>query len=51
MAPGWCKTELGGEEAEIDPAESVRAQIQTFAALSPTHSGQFLDRFGAPVAW
>jgi NAD(P)-dependent dehydrogenase (short-subunit alcohol dehydrogenase family) len=51
MAPGWCKTDLGGEEAEIDPAESVRAQIQTFAALNPTHSGQFLDRFGAPVAW
>lgn len=51
MAPGWCKTELGGEEAEIDPAESVRAQIQTFAALNSSHSGQFLDRFGSPVAW
>ena len=51
MAPGWCKTELGGEEAEIDPADSVRAQIRTFAALNASHSGQFLDRFGAPVAW
>lgn len=51
MAPGWCKTELGGDEAEIDPAESVSAQIRTFAALTASHSGQFLDRFGAPVAW
>ena len=51
MAPGWCKTELGGEEAEIDPAESVRAQVQTFARLNASHSGQFLDRFGAQVAW
>jgi NAD(P)-dependent dehydrogenase (short-subunit alcohol dehydrogenase family) len=51
MAPGWCKTELGGEEAEIDPAESVRAQVRTFAALNASHSGQFLDRFGAHVAW
>ena len=51
MAPGWCKTELGGEEAEIDPVESVRAQLQTFATLNPGHSGQFLDRFGALVAW
>ncbi|MEQ1800485.1 MAG: SDR family oxidoreductase [Gammaproteobacteria bacterium] len=51
MAPGWCKTELGGEEAEIDPAESVAAQVRTFATLNASHSGQFLDRFGAPVAW
>lgn len=51
MAPGWCKTELGGDEAEIDPAESVRAQVRTFAGLNASHSGQFLDRFGAPVAW
>jgi len=51
MAPGWCRTELGGEEAEIDPADSVRAQIQVFAGLNEGHSGQFLDRFGKPVAW
>jgi NAD(P)-dependent dehydrogenase (short-subunit alcohol dehydrogenase family) len=51
MAPGWCRTELGGEEAEIDPAESVRDQLKTFAALTTSHSGQFLDRFGSPVAW
>lgn len=51
MAPGWCKTELGGEGAEIDPADSVRAQLKTFAALNASHNGQFLDRFGAPVAW
>ncbi|MEO7385509.1 MAG: SDR family oxidoreductase [Gammaproteobacteria bacterium] len=51
MAPGWCKTDLGGAEAEIDPVDSVRAQIDTFAGLNAGHSGQFLDRFGAPVAW
>jgi NAD(P)-dependent dehydrogenase (short-subunit alcohol dehydrogenase family) len=51
MAPGWCKTELGGDEAQIEPADSVRAQLKTFAKLSASHSGQFLDRFGAPVAW
>ena len=51
MAPGWCKTELGGEGAQIAPEDSVRAQLQTFAALTPGQSGQFLDRFGVPVAW
>lgn len=51
MAPGWCRTELGGQEAEIDPADSVREQVRTFAVLDASHSGQFIDRFGAPVAW
>ena len=51
VAPGWCKTELGGDDAEIDPADSVRAQLQTFAALTADHNGRFIDRFGAPVAW
>jgi len=51
MAPGWCKTELGGEGAQIDPEDSVRAQLRTFAALTPGHNGQFIDRFGAQVAW
>lgn len=51
MAPGWCKTELGGEGAQIDPEDSVRAQLQTFTALTPSYNGQFIDRFGAPVAW
>ncbi len=51
MAPGWCRTELGGAEAEIDPAESVAAQLDTFARLTPADSGRFIDRFGATVAW
>lgn len=51
MAPGWCKTDLGGEQAEIEPAESVRAQLETFARLNPRDSGRFLDRFGEEVAW
>lgn len=51
IAPGWCKTDLGGDQAEIDPADSVRDQLQTFTTLTAAHSGQFIDRFGAPVAW
>ena len=51
MAPGWCKTDLGGEGAQVEPADSVRAQLLTFEGLNAGHSGQFLDRFGAPVAW
>jgi NAD(P)-dependent dehydrogenase (short-subunit alcohol dehydrogenase family) len=51
MAPGWCRTELGGAGAEIDPADSVSEQIKTLAKLTPDQSGSFIDRFGEPVAW
>ena len=51
MAPGWCRTELGGVGAEIDPAESVAEQIKTIAALTTEHTGTFIDRFGKPVPW
>jgi NAD(P)-dependent dehydrogenase (short-subunit alcohol dehydrogenase family) len=51
MAPGWCRTELGGMGAEIDPAESVADQIKSIANLTAEQSGCFIDRFGKEVAW
>jgi NAD(P)-dependent dehydrogenase (short-subunit alcohol dehydrogenase family) len=51
MAPGWCRTELGGMGAEIDPAESVADQINTLATITQDQSGSFIDRFGKPVPW
>jgi len=51
MAPGWCRTELGGVGAEIDPGDSVADQIKTIAKLTPAHSGCFIDRFGEAVPW
>jgi NAD(P)-dependent dehydrogenase (short-subunit alcohol dehydrogenase family) len=51
MAPGWCRTDLGGMGAEIDPADSVREQIESLAAVTSEQSGTFIDRFGKPVPW
>lgn len=51
LAPGWCRTDLGGDEAELDPVESVAAQQATFDRLTPGDSGRFLDRHGAAVPW
>jgi NAD(P)-dependent dehydrogenase (short-subunit alcohol dehydrogenase family) len=51
MAPGWCRTELGGMGAEIDPADSVADQMKTLAAVTQEQSGCFIDRFGQPVPW
>jgi len=51
MAPGWCRTDLGGTEAEVDPVDSVRAQQELFDRLGPEDSGRYLDRFGETVPW
>ena len=51
LAPGWCKTYLGGDEAEIEPAESVEQQQEMFENITAKDSGKFLDRFGEEVAW
>ena len=51
LAPGWCKTYLGGEEAEIHPDESVENQQAIFEKIICNNSGMFLDRFGKEVPW
>ena len=51
LAPGWCRTYLGGAEAEIDPMDSVEDQQKMFESLTESDSGKFLDRFGDEVPW
>ena len=51
LAPGWCRTHLGGAEAEIDPGDSVEEQQKMFESLTESDSGKFLDRFGNEVPW
>jgi len=51
LAPGWCRTYLGGAEAEIDPMDSVEDQQKMFESLTESYSGKFLDRFGNEVPW
>ena len=51
LAPGWCKTYLGGEEAEVEPNTSVSDQQLMFESIKPEDSGKFLDRFGDEVPW
>ena len=51
MAPGWCRTDLGGPEAPVDPVESVRMQQELFERLESSRSGEFINRFGENVDW
>ena len=46
LSPGWVRTDMGGEEAELEVKEVAKQLEQTIRQLSPQQSGQFLDRFG-----
>ena len=49
--PGWVQTDMGGEEATITPAESVRGMRDVIARLSPADSGKFFNYDGTPLEW
>ncbi len=46
ISPGWVKTDMGGENAQLTPEESAASIFQTITNLTPEDSGQFLDRDG-----
>ena len=50
MCPGWCRTDMGGPDADRTPAEGARTAIwlATLGADGPT-GGFFKDQ--APIAW
>ncbi len=46
ITPGWVKTEMGGENAELTPEESAASLARTIKKLTLRQSGLFLDRHG-----
>jgi NAD(P)-dependent dehydrogenase (short-subunit alcohol dehydrogenase family) len=51
LHPGWVRTDMGGEGADLDVADSVAAMRRTLAALVPADNGRFLDHDGTPLLW
>lgn len=51
LAPGWCKTDLGGSDALVETADSVRDQQALFPRLTAADSGRYLDVNGETVPW
>lgn len=49
MCPGWVKTDMGSDEAELDLDKSIETILKTLAALNETHHGAYIDRFGNPI--
>lgn len=51
LHPGWVKTDMGGEGAPLQPAESVAGMLKVLDGLRPTDTGRFLDFEGQPIPW
>ncbi len=49
--PGWVRTEMGGAEATLTPAESVAGLRRVLNELTPEHSGRFFDYQGRELPW
>ena len=51
LSPGWVKTDMGGEKAELEPQVSVRNMIGVIDRLGPADTGRFIDHTGADLPW
>jgi NAD(P)-dependent dehydrogenase (short-subunit alcohol dehydrogenase family) len=51
LDPGWVRTDMGGPEAELEPAESIRGMIRVLEGLSIADSGKYLSYNGAELPW
>ncbi len=51
ISPGWVKTDMGGPDAPLSPAQSVGAMRKVIAGLILAQSGKLFDYDGAALAW
>lgn len=51
MSPGWVRTDMGGPNATLSPAESVRGMLAILAGLTAADSGRFFNYDGQELPW
>ena len=51
LHPGWVRTRMGGAEAPLSPAESVRGMRALVEGFTPADSGRFLRHDGIELPW
>lgn len=49
--PGWVKTDMGGEQAAIEPADSAAGIIKVVDDLSMENTATFMQWNGEPHGW
>ena len=51
MAPGWVRTEMGGDQANLSVEESIPRVVDTLLAATGKGGLRFLDYTGRTVRW
>jgi NAD(P)-dependent dehydrogenase (short-subunit alcohol dehydrogenase family) len=51
LHPGWVRTDMGGDGADLDVATSVRGLVDVILARRGTPGSAFLDYSGAELPW
>jgi len=51
VCPGHVKTELGGQGASLEAADSVANLRRLIGRLTPADTGRYLRHDGTPIAW
>ena len=51
MAPGWVRTDMGGEDAPLTIEESIPNVVKTLLAARGHAGLQYLDYLGRTVPW
>lgn len=51
LSPGWVRTDMGGADAELEPAQAMAGLLRVAQSLGPDDSGRFLDWQGDAVPW
>jgi NAD(P)-dependent dehydrogenase (short-subunit alcohol dehydrogenase family) len=51
VSPGWVRTDMGGDKAEVTPENSVAGMLRQVDQLDIQDSGRFLDWQGQVVSW
>ncbi|KIJ64620.1 hypothetical protein HYDPIDRAFT_112002 [Hydnomerulius pinastri MD-312] len=49
--PGWCKTDMGGDNATLEVAEGARKVLRIVKGATPEYTGKFFDEEGVIVPW
>ena len=51
LHPGWVRTDMGGDAAQLAPSDSVAGLLRVIDGLQAGDSGRFLDWQGQTLPW
>ena len=51
FCPGWCSTDMGGDEAPLKPADSVADMRKLISDLTLSDTGTFTHHSGKRLPW